>query len=222
MKLSHYKLDSILDIKAGLVNTYIVENAKFFTDMIKDIINSSNGNPSDFIFSNNGNILELKEKLSVMIDYTNVDFANKKILNALTKSLNSAIKKDSYNFQLAYHKLYELFLSKTLDYNNNITINEEMDISSLVKLFSPKLNCEHDSILQTIIEYVNALISFCNLDVLVLVSVKDYLSEEEYKQLVVELTLRDVAIINIQSHANYKTDNEKIYIIDKDLCEIFD
>lgn len=68
--------------------------------------------------------------------------------------------------------------------------------------------------------YIDALVEFCDIKIIVMVNVKSYLNKEGFLELFKHARYMQVPIFCIESHETYKIKEEKIDIIDCDLCEI--
>lgn len=68
--------------------------------------------------------------------------------------------------------------------------------------------------------YIDALVEFCDTKLIVMVNVKSYLNNDEFLELFKHARYMQVPIFCIESHETYKIEEEKIVIIDSDLCEI--
>lgn len=74
--------------------------------------------------------------------------------------------------------------------------------------------------LEKLLLYVDALVEFCDIKIIVLINVKSYLNREEFFELFKHARYMQVPLFCIESHETYKLEEEKITIIDCDLCEI--
>lgn len=220
MKIAHYSIETVAELTDNAVTTYVLENPNFFAECVNEVKNLEAGNESRFIISKNYEPINIYEKIAVIADFFTLDFNAKKIIGGITKFLIRKMQENNFSCQELYQKAYALISDFALELDCGVSINEEFDAAAFLKMFSPKIERKTDGLLNSIIDYINALVQFCDLKILILISVKNYLSEREYAELVKHLNYKEVSLINIEAHSPYKADCEKLIIIDKDLCEI--
>ena len=101
-----------------------------------------------------------------------------------------------------------------------IDYDEDTGFSEILKAFNVKFEENTGSFLENLVEYIKILIAFSSVKCLFFVNLKSYLSEEELKMFYKEMQLSDISILLIEDCQREKIEDEKILIIDKDLCEI--
>lgn len=61
--LAHPMFSKIIDFKNEMINILIIENQKFLTQLIEDIINQTNGENGDFVLSEDFIPLDMQKHL---------------------------------------------------------------------------------------------------------------------------------------------------------------
>lgn len=220
MRLANKFFDTIFDIDCDIINTLVVENQVFFRSCVRGMQNLYDKEESDFIFSHNYEEIVLGDKIELLSDYINLDRNDKRLASGLVKFFTRAMADRSNEFAEYFAQGYELLNSVSDEMYPNVDFEEEVDYAGFVKLFKPMFAYKEKEFLEKILLYIDALIEFCDIKVIVMVGVKSYLNKEEFCELFKHARYMQVPLFCIESHETYKLEEEKITIIDCDLCEI--
>lgn len=220
MRLANKYFETIFDINCDIINTLVVENQEFFRSCVHGMQNLYDKEESDFIFSDNYEEIVLGEKIELISDYINLDRNDKRLANGLVKFFTRAMAERSIEFAEYFAQGYALLNSISDEMYPNVDFEEEVDYASFVKLFKPMFVYKVKEFLEKLLLYVDALVEFCDIKIIVLINVKSYLNREEFFELFKHARYMQVPLFCIESHETYKLEDEKITIIDCDLCEI--
>lgn len=220
MRLANRYFDTIFDIDSDKVNTLIVENHKFFRACVCGMQNLCNKEDADFIFSVDHEEVVLGDKIELICDFINLDRNDKKLANGLVKFFTRAMADKSSEFAEYFARGYSLLNSISGELYPNVDFDEDIDHARFIKLFKPTFSYKDKDFLEKLLLYIDALVEFCDTKLIVMVNVKSYLNNEEFLELFKHARYMQVPIFCIESHETYKIKEEKIVIIDSDLCEI--
>ena len=197
------------------------ENPKVMSDMLRDIFRQINGEEGGWILSENDKIFPL-EKTGVLLDNPlTADCNEKKILTKLYKELSEQAKTSLYEecTQVNFHIVD--FLEKlfaTVPYHLEMEL--DVDVAGLLKLYGVKIESDGADVLENLIDYLRAISSICNIHVVWILNLKQFLTEEQVDQLYEFCFYEKIYLINLEGQKNYSLKQEKCVIIDKDLCVI--
>lgn len=220
MRLANKYFETIFDIDCDIINTLVVENQEFFRSCVRGMQNLYDKEESDFIFSNNYEEIVLGDKIELLSDYINLDRNDKRLASGLIKFFTRAMADRSNEFAEYFAQGYELLNSVSDEMYPNVDFEDEVDYAGFVKLFKPIFAYKEKEFLEKLLLYIDALIEFCDIKVIVMIGVKSYLNKEEFCELFKHVRYMQVPLFCIESHETYKLEEEKITIIDCDLCEI--
>jgi len=222
--LAHPMFSKIIDFKNEMINILIIENQKFLTQLIEDIINQTNGENGDFVLSEDFIPLDMQKHLEIIIDFFNLDINNKKVLT----SIYNKIKKIAYddenylkteNFKTEAFNYIETLINQT---EYPLILDVQFDISGLLKLFDVKIEINSNTFLEKIIDYMSVLYEFLNRKCIVFVNLMSYLDISEIELLYKEIQYKKYNVLFIENSFRTKIgEYENIYIIDEDMCEIY-
>ena len=221
MKAIYAKYGIELSLEENRIITLVVENPKVMSDMLRDIFRQINGEEGGWILSENDKIFPL-EKTGVLLDNPlTADCNEKKILTKLYKELSEQAKTSLYEecTQVNFHIVD--FLEKlfaTVPYHLEMEL--DVDVAGLLKLYGVKIESDGADVLENLIDYLRAISSICNIHVVWILNLKQFLTEEQVDQLYEFCFYEKIYLINLEGQKNYSLKQEKCVIIDKDLCVI--
>lgn len=221
MKAIYAKYGIELSLEENRIITLVVENPKVMSDMLRDIFRQINGEEGGWILSENDKIFPL-EKTGVLLDNPlTADCNEKKILTKLHKELSEQAKTSLYEecTQVNFHIVD--FLEKlfaTVPYHLEMEL--DVDVAGLLKLYGVKIESDGADVLENLIDYLRAISSICNIHVVWILNLKQFLTEEQVDQLYEFCFYEKIYLINLEGQKNYSLKQEKCVIIDKDLCVI--
>lgn len=221
MKMKINFLDNEIKFIDGYINNIEVENKKYFFRIINNLLLINDEyNDEILFFDDNYKEINLTNKLNIIIDYFNIDFNNKKYLTEVNKLFIEQLTEDNRKkINNEYKKIISLLKTNLNKIDIPITINDEIDIISLLKIFKLSINSK-DEIIEKLLLLIDIEKIFHINKLLIFVNLKQYLSKEELKELYKYSIYNNIKILLIDSQC-YGTCNEfeKKLIIDENLEE---
>lgn len=224
MKIINKNWQRKIEIEDNIIYTLVFENKKYYRENIIELINQHKGNEGSYILSNDNKEISFDKNSYIITDIFNIDINNKKVLTKIYSSLLKEIVEDisSYNELSTNIRVY----FEKLIFNSSLEIeqDEEIDMSSLLKLGDFKIHVENDDILEKFLKFLKVLSELCSYKIIFVVGLHTVFTQEEIIEIYKEVCLNKINIINIEyqqfnnlSNENYK---EIVYIFDGDNCEI--
>lgn len=224
MKINVEYLDNEIVISNDNIFNIEIENKAYFYRLINDLNYISNSidllSEDNIKFFKDGIELNLFSKIDMYIDYFNIDFNSKKIINALYKSLkNNIFEGDKSKINSYYLKIKNILSKSFLDYNLPLLISSEYDIDTILKLLKVSIE-KKKYLLDNLLILIDINSTFKINELLIFVNLKQYLNKEELNELYKYSIYNNVKILLIDSQC-YGTCNkyEKKLIIDSNLDE---
>lgn len=223
MKLVHPLLEQQIMFSENNINVLVIENRKFMSEFVQEFNNQINGLEGRFVLSDSGKEAKIDKKVEIIIDYFNIDFNNKKIINKLYKfMLETAMNEEFYvkttevkNTILKY--LYDI--EEKIEFE--VTNDEEFDITLIFKAINVKFEVNELSFAEKLVEYLKLLSNLGTIKIFILINLKSFVSDEELKEIykyTIYNKLNLLLIENMESNAHFQ--EEVVHIVDEDLCEI--
>ena len=224
MKIINKNWQRKIKLEDNIIYTLVFENKKYYRENIIELINQHKCNEGSYILSNDNKEISFDKNSFIITDIFNIDINSKKVLTKIYNSLLKEIVEDisSYNELSTYIRVY----FEKLIFNSSLEIeqNEEIDMSSLLKLGDFKIHVEQDNILEKFVKFLKVLTELCGCKIIFVVGLHTVFTQDEIIEIYKEVCLNKINIINIEyqqfnnlSNENYR---EIVYIFDKDNCEI--
>lgn len=221
MKLVNKNYNLEIGLEENKVTVLTVENADVYTKIVGDIWNQTNGNEGAFILSECEKIKNISKEMDCIINPFSLDCNNKKIVTRLYQELkiqaDNVLQEETSQLNANIIEFLDRLLL-TVPYNT--TYEFDMDMANLLKIYSVGIEAKGEKLIDIIVEYLKVMSQLCNIQIFVFVDLKHYLSTEELRQLYQELFYIKIYLIVIEPSQTERLENEKSWIIDKDLCII--
>lgn len=214
-------LDFTLDENRPLIIT--VEKPELLSEMIEDLQHMAVDN-MDGAFG----LYEKEKSYSIFKESTFVynpfqaDCNDKKVINKLYQEIKQI--SDEYMQERVTHVLasnMELLDDIIQEIPYSINYNIDADIVGMLKMYAVRLEDEYENLIERLDNYIKIISKLCNIHILFLVNIKQYLSTDELNELYQCAAYEKVHIIDFEFHSyDENIDVEKNWIIDKDICII--
>lgn len=216
--------DLEMTIEEGKSTSLSILDKTVYRSVISAIIeNKTDLINNDVIIEENDKIVDSKKVLCIT-DYFNFDFNSKSILNQLYKSIEENVFLET---DLSYKINYELtlinkYLNEVVtDYDFNITYENEVKISSLLKLFDYKFDfSELSSNLDKLYAYFDLIEAFNLFHIVILVNLSSLFNDLEISEIIKYLEYKKINFLLLENtFSDIMKQNDFCYIIDEDLIE---
>jgi CRISPR-associated protein, csn2 family len=221
MRIIYSKYGMDLCLEENKVTTIVIENPSVMSEVIRDISRQVNGEDGEWVLSEQDKIFSV-EKSSMFLDNPIMVNSNeKRILTRLYKELSEQANTLMYEEYTQINSYIVSFLEKLLDtVPYHLDMEVDMNLTGMLKLYGVKMESDGVSVLEVLIDYLRALSSICNIHVVFILNIKQFLTIEEVQQLYEFCFYEKMYLINLEGQKNYNLEQEKCVIIDKDLCII--
>lgn len=219
MLINECKYEDILENNNSIM--IIIENKKYFYNFIIDLQLSYSEINSIKLFDEKEKELKNTDYIEVIPSIFTMDINNKKNISALLKIIKTSNKELIQNNLIDINNKLEQF-SNHLKLETDITFESNVDFSDdeLLKVLNIYIDCDKQSLLEIIYQYIKATYELRNIKIFVFVSLLDYLDDDELKLLLKNCKLLGVILINIEIKDNNFVGFHKKFILDKSLSLI--
>jgi len=189
---------------------------------VEELKEQTNGAEGNFILSDS-NELNLSKSAIVIIDIFSLSLNNKKLLNTVyneikSKTLEEEMYLRSTELITAIEKYFDE-IRYMMDYPLTF---QNVDFGGLFKAIDLKVEEQYESFLEKLIDYISIIQSLYHFSFIAFVNLKSFLAAEELVQLYEFFNKDKINVLLIENTNNsIQLDNEQVYIIDEDLCEIY-
>ena len=223
MKLIHEDLSNEIIFEENKVNLLIVENKEKFVEFIQEIIKQIEGEYGKFSLFEENTELKINDKIDIIKDIFDLNLNNKKVLNKVYHeleklSVDAEFLLETKNMENSLLK-YIYYLIENYDYP--LEIIEEIDLKEIFKLFSVKLSLCFSNKIEEILEYIDLVSKIFKKEIFILINFHIFLEKQDIVALYRECFYKKIKLLFVENQKPDIINNEeKLFIIDNDLCEI--
>ena len=221
---SRYGIEPSIAISETDFFTLSIENKKFLNDILMELRSQViDGADGGFTLLLNDKHVNIKNSVSTIFDFTDIDFNSRIITNLLTKKFAEFL---GFGEQIeALTTLESIVLNLAEDFRLKSGLNIEYDAvlngGNLAKACSLKITDDKRNLLEGLCEYVNLLCDLKPLKLFILVFGKNFLEEQDISSLYKHCFDKNVKLLFIEgTDKTERLTNERRLIIDSDLCSI--
>lgn len=200
---------------------FVIENAREYRKVCLELFDEINGNQnSEFVLSQDANILQMSKEVLLFCDYFSLDINNKKIINEINSRVGNYLQ--TYDFVEKLCQINKLILEindEVLDnFDFKISYDEEFGVDKLLKISNYKIS-ESNDFLEKILAYIKIFSSLKPIKLVVFFGLAQFLTKEEINLLAKNIEYLGLAILLVERN-DCKLENFQRILIDNDLCEI--
>lgn len=184
MRIIYAKYGIDLCLEENKITTIVIENPLVMSEVIRDISRQVNGEDGEWILSEQDKIFSIEKSSQFINNPLMVNSNEKRILTRLYKELFEQANTLMYEEYTQINSYIVSFLVRLLDtvpYHLDMEI--DMDLTGILKLYGVKMESDGVGVLEVLIDYLRALSSICNIHVIWILNVKQFLTVEEVQQL---------------------------------------
>lgn len=222
MKLVCNRFEQHFDFEKNFAQFLVIENSSEYLKVIQELYAENFlGEESDFVLSENGEVLSISKNCLLLYNFFDLDLNNKKI----STEINARIAKvfETQDFVEDFCKLNQLFVKINDGIIDNfdfkLEYDDELSYDKLIKLAGFKISQEAKFI-EKLMSYVKIYSELKKVKLVIFVGLSNVLSLEEISVFLKELEYLNLKCLLIESHQKYNLDFASQITIDDDMCEI--
>ena len=220
MMLSHYHLGNPLSFDGTNINVLVIENHGMLAEVIQELSSQIFGNPGKFYLSDKGVEVSISEKVVLVVDPFSTELNERDILNKLYAKMKSdALSEELYSSTCTILAEIEKKVQELMSIQSAMLESSSPDIVAVFRsmnvAFSPS-----ESLLERLCDYVDVCSEYRKIALFVLVNIKSYLCEEDIELFYSHLLYNKRNVLLLERCESPLHPQEKVIIIDDDLCEI--
>ncbi len=222
MKFKLKGIEKDFTLEENKSNLIVIENAHFYRQLASEII-YQNKNEEGIIFHNKSLPENSKNILEIVPYLFNIDPNQNTLLKKIYKYLANNTK-SSYPDEVEEirSKLLSFIFKVSDDINFNLNIEDRFDLTKIFESFNLSLHIEDENTLDVIQTYMDIVNKLEKKTVFLFLGIRSLLEADELKKLYSYAWENKYNIILIERVLFYEAfTDEKLFILDSDLCEIF-
>lgn len=209
-----------IDFENKSIFSLIIENKKLYRKIIEDLINNISIDDGNIILSKNNKLIVPEKEIFVFSDYFNFD-VNKFVLNKYYKELKNLSENDFFDETLEIKEVLRNYVTKLVENEYSIKLEEDLDISQILKAFGIKFQRNKDLLLN-LFEWIKILNELLGYEIFFFINLENFLSNDELVEFSKFILYNKYKVVFLENfNRNKLFDDDNLIIIDNDLCEIF-
>lgn len=221
------ELDSCTMLDTSGFTTINIENKHYFYIFIKNLGLECRSEICDrtvlSLFSE-GVKLQLSKVVLFVSDYSQIDFNSRPINSAILKKLVSFLATpEELEVRSTFEKCINQIVSDFKEYAGlNIDSNVALQLTDIAKVCSPVVIDDKANLLERLLAYIDLCVELRSVKIIILISLKLYLSDEEISQLHKYCLDQELFLILVEScDCSGILACEKRIVIDSQMCLIY-
>ena len=209
-----------IDFEDKSIFSLIIENKKLYRKVIEDLINNIIIDDGNIILSKNNKLIVPEKEIFVFSDYFNFD-VNKFVLNKYYKELKNLSENDFFDETLEIKEVLRNYVTKLVENEYSIKLEEDLDISQILKAFGVKFQRNEDLLLN-LFEWIKILNELLGYEIFFFINLENFLSDDELVEFSKFILYNKYKVVFLENfNRNRLFDDDNLITIDNDHCEIF-
>ena len=226
MKLVHPELNYQIEFRENIVNLIVIEDKKVFREYVGELYSQCMelNDSGRFVLSNEEKEIKLSKKVEIILDFYSLDINNKKIITKVYNKLKEiSTEEDMYVETGKINSEIVRYVDKIVDISDYpLEFSIDIDIVDLFKMANVKFLKDYTSELDRICDYISVVNEITGKDIFIFVNFRDFFELEELEEFYKFAAYKKIFLIVIENEVNNVCNEfEKVFVLDKDLCEIY-
>lgn len=221
MKLAYSTLQNIIEIKGDKIHSIVVENPKYYYNMVKDFMDQMEGKEGGWTVSENDKPLAVNKCVEVLFDFISINVNQKtliaKIVNEMEQIANKEENINGTMQLLSDIERFVLYLNEDFDLSVNC---DKLTMSQLLKSIGISVSVETDDLIEILYSYMQLVRQFIGDKLFVFVNLRSFVSQKQFSDFAMTIIGHGYQAIFLENKEYDKIAKESRLIIDQDLCEI--
>lgn len=223
MNLTYSEFEPIILLDESVPYVLNIESPILFRKFLIDFKQQLELGEGKFIFSEREKILQLNKCVDLLVDPFNTNVNQRKVLQKLYLGLEKlANDAELYETTLEIKSAINKYILD-VEYESEFMLEHDLDfdLKCLFSAVNLRFVYDDENFLNCLSKYMEICRKFLGLKAIVLVNLSSCLSKDEIKMLWDSAAYNKLAVLMIEQNYTSKIADEKLTIIDNDLCVVY-
>lgn len=219
MRLAHPELDTVLTLEGEHVTSLVIENRRFFRELLQDIAGQTDGLDGKTVLSVDDKPIPFAKHAELIGSPLNFSVNQKGLLSKIVSALEKdAVRGDHYEETCMLLQSVEQYVfSLTQDFTADI-ICGKLNMGTILKGIGLSVN-ESDDTLERFLDYMELVREFERDKLFIFVGLRSFFTDEELSPFLETALARECRLLLIDGQACTLLPQEQRLTVDEDLCE---
>ncbi len=207
----------------GVVPILSIENESYLYETFMALYDAMQQGSTHYVLSVNGKEINMKKSFLLIGSPMDMNPNDRKLLTALYKKLRD----------MAYDELHLTETTElcgdlaryinhlTMDYDLPLTYEPDIDVTELFKAFHVQVESDGETLAERMLTFMKSWVVLCGDTCFCFSRFRDFLSPEMRQEFYKNAISEDLKFFLLEGVCRDIMEPEDIFIIDKDLCQIF-
>ncbi len=220
MKFKITNINKEFELKENICNLIVLENTITYRNIITELINNPKHSET-IIFYENTKIHDTQSIAEFISNIIYIDINKSTILKKIYKSLEKDAKSNYVNDVLKLKQTINDFLF-TLSDDFDTNISDEFHLTKIFESVDLAINYDKFDIIDNICKYMDIVNKLENKSVFIFTGLRMIINQHELIRVYSYANQKKYSIIMLEQVLLFdKLDDEDLFILDSDLCEIY-
>lgn len=221
MKYTHPELETVFDTDNGCYNTLIIEEPRFLTRLLTDLVNQLQGHEGEAVMSDRDTPLPFSKNAALLDTFVPFELNRKPLLTLVNNALAKAAALPEYFDQTGalMGDMERWLQALAFRYPCDIVFTNTTP-AALIKAAAPEIRTCSEGIAERVLDYMELVETFDRRRLFFTLNMRSYVPDEEMNLFVDTLLDHEYPLIAIESSARPRLPREERTLVDIDLCEI--
>ena len=221
MKFTHPQIDRAFDTCCGKVNSIVVENQHFLSELLCDVASQLQGFDGQWIVSENETMLSFNRAVELLDVFVPFELNRKPLITKLCAVLERyAVLPEIYEKTGEIVTCINEYLDTLAFELPNDIVFTKVNIGSVIKGACPEFRDDYDSIGEKVIDYFELVRQLDRDKLFITLNLRSFIDDEEAERFMETVLNHGYHVIMLESSDRARLPSECRLVIDADLCEI--
>lgn len=220
MKIVHPKINSKIEISDHEISVLVIEEPKFFCELLIDIKNQINKFEGDTVLSISNEPVSFHKYVELIIDPLDLEMNSRTIIKKVLEAMEKC------GLDAVYYERTQKLIAEIEEYINDLSLNfdteigcQDISFQKILKAVELTVVEEYSRLVDKIYAYMELTREFEGDKLFIFVNLSNYIGNEQLQEFINTVIGHSFRVLLIDSHDFERLEQENRLIVDCDLCE---
>ncbi len=219
MKYSYPMIDKVFSTEESGINCIVIENKRFYSEVVDDIYQQTQGNKGKSVVSSDGTILDFSKNVDLSTSFFPFDINRKELLSKILASLEHRTQEpEIYEMTMRLLSDIERFFDDISDGISCDLTYSKLTISSLLKAAGIEIVDDGESLPERILNYMELVREFVGNKLFIMINLRSFVDDRLVESFFESVKMHKFDLLMFENTSYPVLRNELRFTVDEDLC----